>query len=103
MVESNVIQKIPMKKVIHKEIALAIQKIKSGKATGPSKRNVKMIIANFKIVLTFTQCLNLPKKCLKWSMISSISHDVTHHFCDASKSLRTLSIFLLFFLAQKAF
>ena len=48
MVETNVVE-APVEKVTCKEIVDAIQKMKSGKATGPFEVNVKMIVASGEI------------------------------------------------------
>ena len=48
MVESSVVEEL-VEKVACNEIVKALQKMKSGKATGPSEVNVKMIFASSKI------------------------------------------------------
>ena len=48
MVETDVV-KGPVEKVARNEIVEAMQKMKSGKATGPSEVNVEMIVASDKI------------------------------------------------------
>ena len=48
MVETDVVKK-PVEKMAHNDIVEAMQKMKSGKATGPSEVNVKKIVARGKI------------------------------------------------------
>ena len=48
MVETDVVEG-PVEKVAHNEIVEAMQRMKSGKATGPSEVRVEMIVANGEI------------------------------------------------------
>ena len=48
MVETDVVKE-PMKKLTRIEIVEAMQKMKSGKVSGPSEVSVEMIVANGKI------------------------------------------------------
>ena len=48
MVEIDVVEE-PVEKVAYNEIVEAMQKIKSGKSTGPSEISVEMIVASGKI------------------------------------------------------
>ena len=48
MVETDVVEE-PVEKVVCNEIVEAMQKMKSGKVTGPSEVSVEMIVANGEI------------------------------------------------------
>ena len=48
MVETDVVEG-PVEKMVHHEIVEATQKMKSGKATGPSEVSVEMIVASDKV------------------------------------------------------
>ena len=60
MVETDVVEG-PVEKVARKEIVEAMQKMKSGKVTGPSEVSVEMIVASGKIkvkmVIELCQCV----------------------------------------------
>ena len=60
MVETDVVEE-PVEKVARNEIVEAMQKMKSGKATGPSEVSVEMVVASgeigVKVMMKLSACI----------------------------------------------
>ena len=67
MVETDVVEG-QVETVARNEIVEAMQKMKSGKATGPSEVSVEMIVASGKIRIVLVNCVSVYWMVEKWQM-----------------------------------